>query len=364
MSNKLPHLIERAAAQLRKSGNIDGSIGNLLEHDKHQGTPADRNGAGYSPNVPVNLMPTTSPIVPLAIPAFSAPASDAPSSIPPPSPLFNQPPAAQPQPSNPTAEAPAVPASSATPSRLTIRIIDRAALDRAGLIDWEQTRSRISEEFRLSQRQILRNAASPESVGHGNGNLIMVTSSRPGEGKSFISLNLAASIARQRDHDVLLVDIDYKPNSIGTTLGLSGARGLLDLVIDSTLDPDQLIVKTAIDNLSILPIGQHGERSPELFASRQATRLIQSLGRRYADRLVILDAPPCLATSEPGALAPVVGQVVLVVEAEKTQREEVESALDLIQTCPTITLLLNKVKQANRHGFGAYSASYAPPYSS
>ncbi len=133
---------------------------------------------------------------------------------------------------------------------------------------------------------------------------------------------------------------------------------------DPSLDPDEVIVKTGLKNLSILPIGQHAERSPELFASRQATRLIQSLGRRYADRLVILDAPPCLATSEPGVLASVVGQVVMVVEAEKTQREEVEAAMDIVHACPTITLLLNKVQVASRYSFGAYASSYAQPYTS
>lgn len=232
------------------------------------------------------------------------------------------------------------------------------------MIDWEQARSRISEEFRIVQRQILRNVTSPEIIAHGNPNLIMLTSSRPGEGKSFVALNLAAGIARQADHDVLLVDIDYKQDSIGTALGMAGAPGLLDLVTDPTLDPDQVIMKTDIKNLSVLSIGQQGERSPELFASRQATRLIQSLARRYADRLVILDAPPCLATSEPGVLASIVGQIVLVVEAEMTQREEVEAAMDLVHACPAITLLLNKAQFLTRYTFGAYSSSYSLPYTS
>lgn len=334
MTAKSSHLIERAAAQLLKSGDVDSSVASLLDQDRRAAI------TGRAAGTPANLPPGSPPLSPnLAGPAMHSETT-------------------APMPGDATDPATAPTEALATPA---IQIVSRSSLDHAGLIDWEQSRSRISEEFRLSQRQILRNAAAPENAG--NGNLILITSSRPGEGKSFISLNLAASIARQRDHDVLLVDVDYKPDSIGTKLGLSGNRGLLDLVTDPSLDPDQLIVRTEIANLSILPIGRNGERSPELFASRQATRLIQSLGRRYADRLVVLDAPPCLATSEPGALAPIVGQVVLVVEAEKTQREEVETALDLIQTCPTITLLLNKVQRNNRYGFGAYSASYAQPYS-
>ncbi len=99
--------------------------------------------------------------------------------------------------------------------------------------------------------------------------------------------------------------------------------------------------------------------SPELFATRQMSRLIRDLGRRYADRIVILDAAPCLSSSDPSTLAPIVGQILIVVEAERTQRAELEAALDLIQACPAISLLLNKVQVTTSHTFGAYASSYA-----
>lgn len=373
MTSKPPNLVERAAAQLLKSGNPDNAAAQLL------GQSAVARPAGEAAET-----------APAQAPAARAP-SEAPSGVQPGSPTALQglanlatPAGTMPPASAPPRETGVVTAPvSATPTALETnpaaivdttaapaviggadRSIDLSALERAGMIDWNQARSRISEEFRIVQRQVLRNASAPEIVEQGHANLIMLTSARPGEGKSFVALNLASGIARQRDHDVLLVDIDYKHDSIGTALGLSGGRGLLDLVTDPSLDPDEVIVKTGLKNLSILPIGQHAERSPELFASRQATRLIQSLGRRYADRLVILDAPPCLATSEPGVLASVVGQVVMVVEAEKTQREEVEAAMDIVHACPTITLLLNKVQVASRYSFGAYASSYAQPYTS
>ena len=107
-------------------------------------------------------------------------------------------------------------------------------------------------------------------------------------------------------------------------------------------NPEQVIARTVFDKLSILPLGREAEHSPELFATRQMSRLIRDLGRRYADSLVILDAPPCLSSSDASTLAPIVGQIVLVVEAERTQRDEVEGAIDLLQACPSITLLLNK----------------------
>jgi protein-tyrosine kinase len=156
---------------------------------------------------------------------------------------------------------------------------------------------------------------------------------------------------------VLLVDIDSKPDSVGQMLGLSGQKGLLDLAADPGLSPDEVIVGTEFDKLSVLPLGRETEYGADLFSTRQMARLIRDLGRRYADRLVILDAPPCLASSDASTLAPVVGQIVLVVEAERTQREEVEGAIDLIQACPTIMLLLNKVQRTTRNTFGSYGSS-------
>jgi receptor protein-tyrosine kinase len=236
--------------------------------------------------------------------------------------------------------------------------IDAVALERGGMVDWSRTRSRISEEFRLVQRQILRAAFGPGAE-PGFSNLLMVTSARPGEGKSFTSVNLAGSIARQGDHHVLLIDADSKRDSFCYALGLAEMRGLLDLVANPKLDPSPLIVKTPIERLSILPVGRERERSAELFSTKEMTRLIQSLGRRYADRLLVLDAPPCLSTSDPAVLAPVVGQILFVVEADRTQRDEVEASLDLIQACPNITLVLNKQQISSRYTFGAYSSYYS-----
>jgi protein-tyrosine kinase len=237
--------------------------------------------------------------------------------------------------------------------------IDAVALERAGMVDWSRTRSRVSEEFRLVQRQILRNAFLPPGADPGFTNLLMVTSARPGEGKSFTAINLGGSIARQGNNHVLLVDADSKRDSICYPMGLADAPGLLDLVANPKLDPSALIVRTPIDRLSILPIGRERERSPVLFSSREMVRLIQNLGRRYADRLILLDAPPCLSTSDPAVLAPVVGQILFVVEAERTQRDEIEASLDLLQACPTIALVLNKQQISSRYTFGAYSSYYS-----
>ena len=299
MSSEPLNLIERAAARLRDTGSLAGSTAQLL-------------GAERS----LEIGPTR------------------PEPAPPPR---------QPAPGSPRRMPP---------------VVDIAVLERAGMIDWSKGRSRVSEEFRIIQGQIMRTAFAPQAPGAGLTNLVLVTSARPGEGKSFASLNLALSIARQQDHEVLLVDTDSKEQRVGRSLGLVDQPGLLDLALDPRLNPDDVIVPTGFEKLSVLPIGCKPEQSPELFATRQMTRLIRDLGRRFADRVVILDAAPCLSSSDPSTLAPIVGQIVLVVEAERTQRAEVEAALDLIQACPAISLLLNKVQVSTSHTFGAYASPY------
>ena len=227
-------------------------------------------------------------------------------------------------------------------------------------------RSRISEELWLVQRQILRTAFPPagsippiNGTGGAYSTLLMVTSARPGEGKSFTALNLAASIARQADHPVLLIDTDVKEHSLSRTLGLVEAPGLLDCAADGTLDPMRLEYPTEVGGLSVLPIGRGlHTRSSDLLASRHVGRLLNGMARRQPERLVILDGAPCLATSDPAALAPLMGQILFVVEAERTQKANVEAALDLIQDCPAITLVLNKMQQAAGNAFGAYAPYY------
>ena len=237
-------------------------------------------------------------------------------------------------------------------------LIAASALVQTGLIEGKTARNRVSEEFRLVQSQVLRAAFAQPGGEAGFTNLLMVTSARPKEGKTFTALNLAASIARQGDRQVLLVDADAKRGSLCDSLGLGQAPGLLDLALAPLLDPLPFLRPTEISMLSFLPVGQQRGERPELFASDQMVRAMQALGRRFADRLVILDVSPCLSTSDPAAFAPVVGQILFVIEAERTQRDEVEASLDLIQTCPTITLLLNKVKMSTPRSFGVYSYSY------
>jgi protein-tyrosine kinase len=360
---KTSHLVERVADRLLQSGALDDSTADLL---RPRGGESAADTACSETAVRNAILATPESVAsPDRRSLLFASSSSA--SAPPPPVVANSAPPGQPTVLDSPAEfrssvtppgrqgGPADPGAPTSPAAASV---DAVALERAGMIDWSRNRTRISEEFRLVQRQIIRSAFGPGAE-PGFSNLLLVTSARPGEGKSFLSTNLAGSIARQGDNFVLLIDADSKRDSICSSLGLAQACGLLDLAANCKLDPAPLIVDTAIERLSILPIGRERDRSAELFSTKEMMRLIQSLGRRYADRLLILDAPPCLSTSDPAVLAQVVGQILFVVEAERTQREEIEASLDLIQACPTITMVLNKQQISSRYTFGAYSSYYS-----
>jgi protein-tyrosine kinase len=232
--------------------------------------------------------------------------------------------------------------------------LDMAALEKSGLVVGHKVRTRISEEFRITVGHLLRSMQANYSPGRGAPNVIMVTSARPGEGKSFSSLNLAGSIAQHTQREVLLMDVDAKQRSVSSQLGLTDRPGLLDLSNNPTLRIEDVIIKTSIPHLSIMPVGSGQSGGLDITQTRPVTTLVERIARRFPNSVVLLDAPPCLSTSDPSTLAPFVGQIVLVVEAERTQRNEVIAALDLIKACPSVTLMLNKIRLTTSYTFGAY----------
>jgi protein-tyrosine kinase len=232
--------------------------------------------------------------------------------------------------------------------------LDMAALEKAGLVVGHKVRTRISEEFRITVGHLLRSMQANYSPGRGAPNVIMITSARPGEGKSFSSLNLAGSIAQHTQREVLLMDVDAKQRSISSQLGLTDRPGLLDLSNNSSLRVEDVIIKTSIPHLSLMPVGSGQSGGLDITQTRPITTLVERIARRFPNSVVLLDAPPCLSTSDPSTLAPFVGQIVLIVEAERTQRNEVVAALDLIKSCPSVTLMLNKIRLTTSYTFGAY----------
>jgi exopolysaccharide/PEP-CTERM locus tyrosine autokinase len=171
----------------------------------------------------------------------------------------------------------------------------------------------------------------------------MVTSALSGEGKTFTAINLAMSIAFERDFRVLLVDADVRKADILTQLGIKPGRGLVDVLIDETLDLSDVMIRTDFEGLTILPSGMPHSLSTELLASKGMADLIDEISRRYADRIVVFDTPPVLLTSEAAALAQHVGQIVFVVKAESTGREIIKEALEVLKPARNVALVLNAV---------------------
>jgi receptor protein-tyrosine kinase len=234
--------------------------------------------------------------------------------------------------------------------------LDLAALKKRGFVTPDSLKSQIADEFRVMKRPIIRNALGRAGVRVKNGNLVMVTSALPGEGKTFTSLNLALSMAMEVDSTVLLVDGDVAHPAIPALLGTPHGPGLLDLLTNDRLDFADALVRTNVDKLTVLPAGSRHRRSTELLASEQMASLLRELASRYEDRIVIFDSPPLLATTEARVLATHMGQVVMVVAADATSHHAVTQALATIESCEVVLMALNK---ARRTDVGTYYGYYA-----
>ena len=245
------------------------------------------------------------------------------------------------------------------PASVSRRVqIDLDALAAAGIVSPNAPRSQIADQFRVIKRPLISNAMGKGASVIANGNLIMVTSAVAGEGKSFTAINLALSIATELDNTVMLVDADVARPSVLRVLGLPPSPGLLDLVLDESIDMSSVLLKTNIDKLSILPSGTPHERATELLASDAMIRLLKNVASRYPDRIVIFDSPPLLLTTEARVLASHMGQIVMVVKAESTLQADVQNALSAIHSCPVKLLVLNQARSASNGGYGYGSYGY------
>ncbi|NML18978.1 XrtA-associated tyrosine autokinase [Azohydromonas caseinilytica] len=231
--------------------------------------------------------------------------------------------------------------------------LDIERLEQAGVLVATRSRSTMAEEFRHIKRPLLANARKLPRTAGDRSPLIMVTSALPGEGKTFCSINLAVSLAIEVDMSVLLVDADVVRCSLMRTLGLQPRKGLLDVLTDSTLDLSDVLLKTNVPKLSVLPAGTGNVRSTELLASDAMDQLLGELASRYPDRLVVFDTTPLLLTSEAKVLASRMGQVVVVVEESKTPYPLLEQAFAAVEDCLVVMSILNKGRKTGPD-YGSY----------
>ena len=234
--------------------------------------------------------------------------------------------------------------------------LDLAKLRALGIMTPDQQDSTLVEQHRLLKRPLLMKAPLSGSGKKGvkKGNLIVITSSLPGEGKTFISVNLAMSMAMEVDRTVLLVDADPAKSDVSRVFGVERRDGLMDYLSGAKDNLPELMLRTNIPKLSLLPSGRPAHNTTELMASDQMVRLTEELSERYPERIVIFDSPPLLATSGAGVLVGLMGQVVMVVEAVRTPQTAVEEALEIMGPRDNVGLVLNKQRGAtgNRYGYG------------
>ena len=233
--------------------------------------------------------------------------------------------------------------------------IDQGALCAAGLLAPEHQQRELTDQYRQVKRPLIAAAIGRGVPKIERGQAIMMASAMAGEGKTFTAINLALSISMERDVSVLLVDADVPKPHISRTFGVAKEIGLLDVLRDEGMDAESAILPTDRPNLSLLPAGQRSETATELLASHRMEEVIRRLVDADPNRIVIIDSPPLLLTTESRALAHSVGQVVIVVRADVTPQEAVLDAISYIGEGKPISLVLNQCKQTTPgyyYGYG------------
>lgn len=227
--------------------------------------------------------------------------------------------------------------------------IDLKRLNQLGIVTPDQGKTQIAEQFRIIKRPLLTKAFSKR-----NNNLIMITSALAGEGKSFCAVNLAMSIASEMDHRVLLIDADVGRPTIPNILGFENKIGLMDILIEDSVDVADVLIKTSIEKLSLISVGAAHPHATELLASQAMLMLLDELAQRYNDRIVIFDSPPVLLTSEARVLAERMGQIVLVVEAERTAQQTLKHVINQFGASSDISLIYNKDRTFSDNKYYGY----------
>jgi Mrp family chromosome partitioning ATPase len=234
--------------------------------------------------------------------------------------------------------------------------VSRDHLREQGLILPEGSVTELLEEFRIVKRQLLLQSAELFRQGGGAAaQRVLICSPHPGEGKTYCAVNLALSIAAEKESEVLLVDADFAKPSVLSALGLPGGPGLMDALADPAVDVADFVLGTDIPGLWVLPAGSATTSDSEYLSSSRTANVLDRLTEGAPHRMVIFDSPPALAASPAAELAQYVGQALVVVRADMTGQGALEDAISLLSGCPNIQLLLNAINfSPSGRRFGSY----------
>ena len=252
-------------------------------------------------------------------------------------------------------------ADAVTPLTLLPIALDRGTLRAAGLLPPESDANMLARQYRKIKHPLIAQAMGRGVPRAPKGYLIMIASAMPGEGKSFTAVNLALSLALEKDIRVLLVDADVAKPQLSHVLGLEKEKGLLDALREPDLDVETLVRATDVPTLSFLPAGIGSDEATELLSSSRMEQLAERFGESDERRIVVFDSPPLLQTTESPALARIAGQIVVVVRAESTPQPVLLDALESLGDHPAVSLVLNQSTQTVSssyyyYGYGGDSA--------
>ena len=233
--------------------------------------------------------------------------------------------------------------------------IDRPLLRQHGLVDPDGPISGLAEEFRIIKRQLLLGTKGGTGIDETKRQNILVCSAQPDEGKTYCAVNLALSMAVEKDIEVLLIDADFANPNIPALLGVKAGVGLTDAIADPGRDVNRLVIQTDIGSLSVLPAGRQANNVTELIASARTSEVLRALALNHPRRVLIFDSPPALVASPASVLASHAGQVMMVVRADRTTEADLREAVTLLSACDSISLVLNRASLAvGGRRFGSY----------
>ena len=236
-------------------------------------------------------------------------------------------------------------------------IVTVAKLEDAGAsVAVDTLTARRSEEIKMIAFNVLRTLKSRAESSRNEGWVVVVTSARDDDKRPAVSLNLAVAMARWGTNHVVFCDGDRKSFGVSTTLGLLDRAGYSDVINGSVANPHSIAVGTEVNGLSVIGAGFHGlaasSHGNAIAIETPLEEVVDIFRTSFPNAIVVIDAPPCLSSSDPSILSTAADMVVLVVEAEKTERSIVESALEIVGSCPATGIILNDIKLQTSSSFG------------
>ncbi len=224
--------------------------------------------------------------------------------------------------------------------------VDQEVLRRHRILAGQEAgESLAAEGYRVLRTHLLHQTAKEAR------NTLMITGPQSGEGKTLTAINLAISISKEINHTVLLVDTDLRSPSVTDYFGLPDQPGLVDYLTSGVPIPELLIHPQGLAKLVILPAGRPIMHTAELLNSPRMRDLVQELKHFYTNRYVIFDLPPLLTCADALTFAPLMDGVLVVIEAGRTPKEDIERCQGMLEKFRFLGFVLNKAEDVISQGY-------------